>query len=136
MEWDEHDEHCTHFLILRNNNAIGTARLLKNGQIGRMAILKYYRNQGIGSNLLQYIIDHAKNDGMKSTFVHAQETAIHFYLKKGFISHGDVFMEANIVHQKMKKYFDNWSNKILIERFRRTNIIPLHIIDTNLFQYI
>ena len=42
LEWDEYDDTSTHFLAYYNDTPVGTARLLKDGHIGRMAILKDY----------------------------------------------------------------------------------------------
>jgi predicted GNAT family N-acyltransferase len=34
-------------------------------------------------------------------YLHAQESAVKFYLKNGFSIHGEPFEEANIIHYKM-----------------------------------
>ena len=60
MEWDEYDNSATHFLATLNNKVIATARLKTDGQIGRMAVLAEYRNKGIGSKLLQFVLLTAK----------------------------------------------------------------------------
>ncbi len=54
MEWDEFDAISTHVLA-RNFDGlpVGTARLLPDGHIGRMAVLKEWRGNGYGSAMLQ-----------------------------------------------------------------------------------
>jgi len=52
LEWDGMDENAMHFLVFKDEEAIGCARavVIKNYmQLGRMAVLKEYRGQGIGS---------------------------------------------------------------------------------------
>jgi predicted GNAT family N-acyltransferase len=102
MEWDEYDDTSTHFLATLKDKTIATARLKPDGQIGRMAVLTEFRNQGIGSKLLQFILQDAGRKDFKKIYLHAQLTAIPFYEKYGFTAHGEVFYEADIPHRKMQ----------------------------------
>ena len=103
MEWDEHDQSAIHFLATLENKVIATARLKTDGQIGRMAVLAEYRNKGIGSKLLQFVLLTAKQQKLKNIYLHAQVSAISFYEKHGFTACGHVFYEANIPHREMLK---------------------------------
>lgn len=103
MEWDEHDNSSTHFLATLDDKDVATARLKTDGQIGRMAVLAEYRNKGIGSKLLQFILLTAKQQNLNKTYLHAQVSAISFYKKHGFTACGHVFYEANIPHREMSK---------------------------------
>ena len=103
LEWDESDTTSTHFLVTDNDKAIATARLTADGKIGRMAVIKSHRRMGIGSSLLDYIVDYAKTSELKDVYCHAQVAVIDFYLKKEFELVGDEFLEANIPHQAMFK---------------------------------
>jgi predicted GNAT family N-acyltransferase len=105
LEWDEHDITCIHFLATIDSTPVATARLTPQGQIGRMAVLKAYRGKGIGSQLLTRVIEHARSIGHKQLFLHAQVSVIRFYEQHGFITEGDVFLEAGIEHQSMKMLF-------------------------------
>ena len=40
LEWDEFDQESTHILAYYHGKPVGTARLLKDGHIGRMAVIK------------------------------------------------------------------------------------------------
>ncbi len=102
MEWDEHDATATHFLVTVNNKSIACARLKTDGQIGRMAVLPAYRDQGIGSKLIRFIIQHAAKLAFKKLTLHAQTPAIPFYEKYGFSICSELFFEANIPHRKMQ----------------------------------
>lgn len=99
MEWDSMDQICTHILVQDfEGNGIGTARLLPDGHVGRMAVLKVWRRKGIGSAMLQKILQEMRTLGMKKATLHAQLTAVEFYEKFGFQKCGKEFMEAGIPH--------------------------------------
>ncbi len=103
LEWDGADEGSTHFLALTSaGHYIGCARLLPNGQIGRMAVLGNYRRSGIGALLLEAAVAEAKKLGMQRIFLHAQSYAEQFYHKGGFVAFGERFMEAGIEHIAME----------------------------------
>ena len=106
LEWDEFDDQSSHFLVLYDQHAIATARLKPDGQLGRMAVLKEYRNKGIGSKLLSTALLHAEDNGYNMIYLHAQEQAINFYKKFNFSINGPKFYDANILHQAMYKIFN------------------------------
>lgn len=105
LEWDEFDQQSIHFLALHDNQAIATARLKPDGQIGRMAVLHGYRHQGIGTKLLLSVLLHARNNGYSMVYLHAQKQAIDFYKKFELIKNGTEFIDAGILHQAMYKTF-------------------------------
>ena len=102
LEWDEFDDVSTHILAYYDNKAVGTARLLEDGHIGRMAVLEAYRNRNIGENMLKYLISLAQKNSIKNIELSAQEHAVEFYKKYGFSIYGDVYMDAGIPHFDMK----------------------------------
>jgi len=102
LEWDEFDSVSIHVLASTlDGKPVGTARLLPDGHIGRMAVLKERRGEGIGSAMLHCLLDTARQHEMKEVKLNAQITAQPFYEKFGFQSIGDEFMEAGIPHIKM-----------------------------------
>jgi predicted GNAT family N-acyltransferase len=104
LEWDGYDRHCWQVIArAANGEAIGTARLLYDGHIGRMAVLPPYRLQGVGSALLHKLLDIARQQQLREVFLHAQIAAIAFYEKHGFTVCSDEFMDAGIPHVTMKK---------------------------------
>lgn len=104
LELDEHDAQCNHLLAYDDHGtAVGTARLLPNGQIGRMAVLAEFRGKGIGSRLLTDIIALAKAKGLRAVTLHAQTQAVDFYAKHQFHITGEEFMEAGIAHVTMQR---------------------------------
>ena len=103
LEWDEFDNTSSHFLAMLDDSAVATARLMPNGQIGRMAVLAEYRNKGLGRQLLQFVLQQAKKNKLKKVHLHAQTNALAFYEKQGFTTSSEIFYEANIPHREMLK---------------------------------
>lgn len=105
LEWDVHDASATHFLAEeKSGKAIGCARLLSDGRLGRMAVAVGWRNKGVGSSLLLAVEREARKRGASMLQISAQKQAAGFYLKHGFIIVGDDFMEAGIAHVAMQKH--------------------------------
>ena len=99
LEWDEIDPSCHHVLAFAaDGRVVGTGRLLPDGHIGRMAVLKQWRGKGIGSAILALLLDMARKDGFSEVRLHAQIRAIPFYRRHGFEARGGQFMEAGIAH--------------------------------------
>ena len=102
-EWDGQDEASRHFIAEDGTGtAVGTARLMPSGQIGRMAVLKPLRGKGIGARLLAATVDAARRGGYERIFLHAQIEAEGFYERAGFRGVGETFMEAGIEHRPME----------------------------------
>ncbi len=102
LELDELDPVCHHVLVTDvDNKPVATGRMGSDGRIGRMAVLKEYRNLGIGSALLMALLDYARKEQYASVYLHAQLTAIPFYEKHGFSINGEEFMDAGISHRNM-----------------------------------
>lgn len=102
LEWDEFDLISMHMLVLNSDGQpIGTARLLPDGHIGRMAVLKEWRGKGLGSAMLLRILEELRSRYMRKAMLNAQMTAVGFYEKFGFQTCGKEFMEAGIPHIKM-----------------------------------
>lgn len=100
-EWDNEDKSATHLVVIKDDKAIATARLTQKGKIGRMAVLKAYRKQGIASMMLVKLIDLAKQQGQQQIKLWSQTHAQGFYKKHGFIAQGNEFLDAGIAHIEM-----------------------------------
>ncbi|HXF65540.1 MAG TPA: GNAT family N-acetyltransferase [Burkholderiales bacterium] len=104
LEWDEEDEHSYHVLVYASDGSpVGTGRLLRDGRIGRMAVLKEWRGRGAGSALMKYLLWLAAKMGFDEVKLHAQVRAAGFYAKHGFRAEGEEFMEAGIPHVVMSR---------------------------------
>ena len=102
LEWDGEDEGARHLLAVdAEGQAIGTARLLPSGQIGRRAVLPAWRRRGVGSALLAAALVIATEPGRPAPFLNAQTAVLDFYRRHGFVPEGGEFMEAGIPHCHM-----------------------------------
>ena len=102
-ELDGLDAQCWFVLALdQQAKPIGTGRLLPDGKIGRMAVLKSSRGCGVGSALLKALIAVAEAQSINELYLHGQISAKQFYSKHGFIEEGPIFDEAGIPHVKMR----------------------------------
>lgn len=103
IELDEHDAACVHAVAFDGERAVGTGRLLPDGHIGRMAVLREFRNQGVGAGMLQRLVETAREQGFAEVALSAQIRAANFYRRHGFFEEGPEYMEAGIRHQAMRR---------------------------------
>ena len=103
LEWDGLDSEAKHALVKKRDNFIGTGRVFPDGHIGRVAVIKSYRGQGIGKKIINKLVETAINDGLDEVWLSSQCNAVGFYKKIGFSEFGEIFQEAGINHIKMKK---------------------------------
>lgn len=106
LEWDDMDAVSLHAVAYAaGGQAIGTGRLLPDGHIGRMAVMKAARGNGIGGAMLVALMREANQRAHHSVLLHAQTYVEAFYEKYGFVREGDEFMEAGIAHVQMRHVF-------------------------------
>jgi predicted GNAT family N-acyltransferase len=102
LEW-EFEEDSVHFLATVDGNPAGASRWRKTisgYKLERFAVLKEYRNLGIGQALVNAVLNDLPLDA-EYVYLHAQLPAISLYEKFGFEKVGDLFEEAGIEHFKM-----------------------------------
>lgn len=106
LEWDEFDQGALHAIIKKDDEVIGAARLIIDNtiaRIGRMAIKREFRGQGIGQEMLEALVTKSLELDVSLIKLHAQVHAVSFYAKLGFVAHGEIFSEAGIDHVNMQK---------------------------------
>ena len=104
IERDALDAVCRHAIARdAGGRVVATGRLLPDGHIGRMAVLRAARGAGVGGAVLQALIDEAARRGLREVALAAQTHALDFYLRHGFEAVGEVFMEAGIPHRAMRR---------------------------------
>jgi len=103
LEMDERDASCLHAIAFLGGRAAGTGRLLPDGHIGRMAVLKEFRGKGVGGAVLEKLMEAAKQRGDREVVLSAQLHAAAFYGAHGFKAFGKVYEEAGIPHQDMRR---------------------------------
>lgn len=109
-ELDGIDPDCRHVLAeMMGNNPLfaGTARLLPDGHIGRVAVLPAFRGRRIGEALVLRLIDLARELGHREVCLNSQESALGFYDRLGFVREGDRFYDAGIPHFRMHRKLEN-----------------------------
>ena len=103
-EIDALDAACVHAVAFDAQGcALATGRLLPDGHIGRMAVLKSARGQGLGSAVLQALVQQARQKGFVEVVLSAQAHAQQFYVGHGFVPEGAEYLDANIPHVLMRK---------------------------------
>jgi len=103
LEMDEMDARCIHAVAFEGARPVGTGRLLPDGHIGRMAVLKEFRRKGVGGSILEKLMEAARRRGDREALLAAQVRALSFYRRHGFESVGEVYDEAGIPHQAMRR---------------------------------
>ena len=101
QEWDSDDETAIHFLAEQEDFAIGTARLLPDGYVGRLSVLKDWRGLHVGDALMQAVIAEASVRGIGELKLTAQVHATAFYQRFGFEVVSEEFLEAGLPHVDM-----------------------------------
>jgi len=103
LEVDELDPLSHHLLLFKEAEPVATGRLTPNGHIGRLAVLKPYRQKGYGSQIIKRMEQLAAENVFSQVELGAQIHAINFYEKLGYQICSEVFMDAGIEHRMMKK---------------------------------
>lgn len=104
LEWDGIDAQCEHAIAEDDSGSpIGCGRLLPDGHIGRMAVLREWRGRGVGGAILDWLVELARKRGHAVARLNAQTHAIPFYEAHGFAPVGEPFDEAGIPHRAMER---------------------------------
>ena len=101
----ENEAEATYFLLLVDGKPAGTARWRRTSEgikLERFAVLHQYRNNKLGTVLLQFVLKSLVGNPNK-IYLHSQLRAVNYYLRQGFVEVGAEFVEANIRHIKMVK---------------------------------
>jgi len=111
QDCDNNDQHAFHLLGQdEDGHIIGYSRILPKGisypeycSIGRIATHPAYRNQNIGNLLIQESIKHCQNlfGGACAIKISAQAHLQKLYIKHGFVSTGQAYLEDGIPHSAM-----------------------------------
>lgn len=103
LEWDEHDAVSVHAVVYDRDRPVATGRLLPDGRIGRMAVLRAWRGRGLGGAVLEHLVGLASARGDAVVELSAQVHAIGFYRRHGFDADGPVYDDAGIPHRTMRR---------------------------------
>ena len=109
---DDRDKFAYHVMLWEDKELLAYCRILPKGlmfeeiALSRVITVKEHRGKNYGA----YVVDKALNfiDSVleeKRVKISAQEQAIGFYEKHGFVRNGEIYVEAGIRHTKMIKKF-------------------------------
>ena len=101
LEIDGLDGEAKHVLAFVDEVPIGTGRILSDGHIGRVAVLKKYRGQGSGKLIMKELVKWAQDKNLEKVWLSSQWQAHSFYLDLGFVCVGEIYKEAGIDHIRM-----------------------------------
>lgn len=106
-EMDALDDQCRHYVARIEGHPAGTARLRacapSIAKLERMAVRTVHRKSGVGRALLARIEADAAAEGTREIVLHAQDHALGFYARCGYVLEGEGFAEAGIPHHRMRK---------------------------------
>ncbi|WP_199119717.1 GNAT family N-acetyltransferase [Pedobacter sp. ASV28] len=88
-----------HFGLYYQHELTGVVSLFMQGNIAqfrKMAILPGAQGKGLGKQLLEYLIDYCKTQGINTLWCNARTIAIGFYTKIGFVVKGKPYLRNQI----------------------------------------
>ena len=103
-EWDGQDEGAWHYLARNDGRAVGSLRVLLNGDAGilsRVCVLADQRGLGVGAALTRAAVADLRAAGCRAARLGAQTQALAFYERLGFVAEGPEFIDAGIPHRWM-----------------------------------
>ena len=107
IERDTDDASALHFLACEGEHPIAVARVVEKKQavakIGRVAVVASRRGEGVGAELMAFVLATLTERGFTEALLHSQEPVVGFYEKLGFAVDGERFFEAEIPHFAMRK---------------------------------
>lgn len=104
-EPDANDPDALHVCAVIDEVVVGCARILTKdpnvAKIGRVAVARYARKNGVGLAVMRMAILYCRSLGYESIYLESQTHAIPFYERLGFVAYGPEFDDCNIPHRKM-----------------------------------
>jgi predicted GNAT family N-acyltransferase len=109
-ELDDLDELSLQIVGLDESGVIATCRLRDLGggewKLERMVVERRLRGHGVGARLLAGAEREVRERGAAEMVLHAQRRAEPFYAAHGYAPEGEIFLEAEIEHIRMRKALD------------------------------
>jgi len=99
------------FFAVNDSNIVGTMALIPRGkgvyELNKMAVRKDLRGNGIGNQLIKFIVDYSKDKGFNSVILYSNtvlKNSIHLYNKFGFkkIDNPDAPYERSDIKMELK----------------------------------
>ena len=106
LELDGRDSELMHFCLYDGDILLAylrAERIENYLHIGRVAVKENRRGSGLGKMLMEYLFDYAKAEKLVFIELSAVDTAVGFYVKMGFTTEGNFYLETGVPHIYMKK---------------------------------
>ena len=108
LEFDNNEDKATHLVGFADGHYAATCRYYfeesKNAfLIGRIAVMKKYRGQGLGAEIVKAAEERIIADGGKAIVIHAQLRVKGFYESLGYKQDSEPDLEEGVEHIWMKK---------------------------------
>ncbi|MFT3741545.1 MAG: GNAT family N-acetyltransferase [Gammaproteobacteria bacterium] len=108
LDIDDQDQQAIHVLGLdANQQLVCYARINVNqatAHIRRVCVIEAYRSQGLGSQLMQEILQYLSKLSINKIALDAQFHLQNFYGKYGFVCTGDPYDDGGVLHITMQKF--------------------------------
>ncbi|OKH40363.1 hypothetical protein NIES2119_01690 [[Phormidium ambiguum] IAM M-71] len=105
-EQDQYEGNSFQFVAVFGDRIIGAARLRKEsenlGIISFVAVLSEFRHQGIGTKVMEKLMEKAQQEKLQVVKLKSRITAVEFYKKIGFSEQGEFFDYLTIPHITME----------------------------------
>ena len=107
IERDGNDPRAHHVVVSdQEGRVIGTGRLMVHAhyaKVQRVAVDAQRRGEGIGRAVMEGLDRHARRVGIRELRLSSQAEAVPFYLRLGYRSEGEPYLEAGIWHLAMTR---------------------------------
>ena len=105
-EFDKQDEDCFFIVAYDNDKAVGMCRFFsddhKHYHLGRVCVLKEYRNKGVGRLVVEEAQKQIKEMHGEEIVLSAQSRVKDFYSKLGYQAYGEEYYDEHCLHVDMK----------------------------------
>lgn len=120
-EFDSIDDTAWHIVLFDKDNPVAACRVFYDEKeqcyvIGRVAVSKEYRGQGIGNKMLTKAEELVKSKNGKKIKLSAQARVEKFYTKQGYIKTGKEYLDEGCPHIELIK---NLQDNIEFREMRR-----------------
>lgn len=107
-EYDEADEFAKSLVVYDNEKPVGTCRFYFDSKfgcyhIGRIAILKEYRKQGLGAFIVTEAEKNIADEGGNEIVISGQVRVAKFYEKLGYTPYGEPYDDEGVPHIELRK---------------------------------
>lgn len=102
----EGDDEALHYGVMIENKLVSVASIyIENdalsARLRKFATLTEFQGKGVGTHLLNHIVQLLKKQGTKYFWFDARASAINFYQRLGFQVSGSVFYKNEVAYYKM-----------------------------------